>query len=154
MDKEKEIAEMRKVVEGVCNKKGIAKHCPERIAQAFYNADYRKADETGKKNGIHIPIEIREAVCSQLLSNGHCYLSCHLTCKDRDESNICQKYLRLRGSGTFYNNFDIKRLTDDARKELVEKAKYESAMSFENNIHVAVCEMLDRVLQQYDKEFK
>lgn len=45
MDKEKQIEEIRKVVSFNCNKEGIAKHCPERIANGIYEADYRKADE-------------------------------------------------------------------------------------------------------------
>lgn len=45
MDKEKQIEEIRKVVSFNCNKEGIAKHCPERIANGIYEAGYRKADE-------------------------------------------------------------------------------------------------------------
>ena len=45
MDKEKQIEEIKHVVCAKCDKHGIAKHCPQRIAQGIYAADYRKADE-------------------------------------------------------------------------------------------------------------
>lgn len=45
MDEKKQIEEIRKVVSFNCNKEGIAKHCPERIANGIYEAGYRKADE-------------------------------------------------------------------------------------------------------------
>ena len=45
MDKEKQIEGIRHVVCAKCDKHGIAKHCPERIAQGIYAAGYRKADE-------------------------------------------------------------------------------------------------------------
>lgn len=45
INKEKQIEEIRKVVSFNCNKEGIAKHCPERIANGIYEASYRKADD-------------------------------------------------------------------------------------------------------------
>lgn len=45
MDENKQIEEIHKVVRCNCNKEGIAKRCPERIANAIYNAGYRKADD-------------------------------------------------------------------------------------------------------------
>lgn len=44
-DEEEQIEEIRKVVSFNCNKEGIAKRCPERIANGIYEASYRKADE-------------------------------------------------------------------------------------------------------------
>lgn len=44
-DEEEQIEGIRKVVSFNCNKEGIAKRCPERIANGIYEASYRKADE-------------------------------------------------------------------------------------------------------------
>lgn len=49
MDEEKQIEEIRKVVSFNCNKEGIAKRCPERIANGIYEAGYRNQSETAKE---------------------------------------------------------------------------------------------------------
>lgn len=46
MDENKQIEEIRKVVSCNCNREGIAKRCPERIAEGIYNAGYRKQSDT------------------------------------------------------------------------------------------------------------
>lgn len=48
-DDEKQIEEIRKAVSRNCNKEGIAKRCPERIANGIYEAGYRKQSETAKE---------------------------------------------------------------------------------------------------------
>lgn len=45
-DEGKQIEEIRKVVSFNCNKEGIAKRCPERIANGIYEASYRKQSDT------------------------------------------------------------------------------------------------------------
>ena len=49
MDSEKQIEEIKQVVRARCDKHGIAKYCPERIANGIYNAGYRKQSEVVKE---------------------------------------------------------------------------------------------------------
>ena len=48
-DKEKQLEEIKQVVGTKCDKHGIAKHCPERIAQGLYTAGYRKQSDVVKE---------------------------------------------------------------------------------------------------------
>lgn len=49
MDKEQQIEGIRQVVGAKCDKHGIAKHCPERIAQGIYAAGYSKQSDVVKE---------------------------------------------------------------------------------------------------------
>lgn len=68
MDKEKEIRdELIKAVFAMCNSKGHAKYCPERIGTALYNAGYRKADDLIAENKTleHL-VEIKQKAIKSL----------------------------------------------------------------------------------------
>lgn len=49
MDEQKMIEEIKAVVRSTCNRQGIAKRCPERIAEAIINAIYGHIEETLKE---------------------------------------------------------------------------------------------------------
>lgn len=60
MDKEKQIEALKAIVKHACNKEGIAKHCPERIAEALVNAGYANVKQAVKELVDKLLTELEE----------------------------------------------------------------------------------------------